>query len=55
VARLLVLFLALFEQESTLERLKRAMSGSEFAGCPGKGEPSEKYSWLTVEQLNALP
>jgi hypothetical protein len=32
-----------------------AVSDSEFEGCPGDGEPSDKHPWLSVEQLKALP
>jgi hypothetical protein len=32
-----------------------AVSDSEFGGCPGHGEPSDKHPWLSVEQLKALP
>ncbi len=32
-----------------------AVSDSEFEECPGEGSPSDKHSWLSVEQLKALP
>lgn len=31
------------------------VSDSQFEGCPGKGFPSDKRPWLSVEQLSALP